>query len=81
MERRSRQTANAHDQPGVLDLAALIQKFRSLSAALRILQRLDQILDPIGLVRFDVVIEKNEPLPSGGLRAEIALVRKVERLS
>jgi hypothetical protein len=80
MKRCSGQPARAHDQPGVLDLSVLVKQFRRDRAHLGILQRLDQILDPIRLRSLHVVVEKNQPLPSRGLRADVAFVGKIERL-
>lgn len=63
MKRRSRQSAHAHDQAGMLDLARLVKQLRRYRADLRILQRLDQVLNPIRLLRFDVVVKKKPGAP------------------
>ena len=65
---------------GVLNFTRLVQQFRRDRADLRIFQRLDQVLDPIRLVGLDVIVQKNQPITRRGLRAGIALVRKVKRL-
>ena len=70
------QPAHAHDQTGVLNFSGLVKELRRNRAHLGILQRLDQILDPIGLVGLDVVIEKNQPLARGRFRADDCICRK-----
>ena len=79
MERCSGQPAHSHHQAGVLDFPSLIKHFRRDRAHLRILQGLDQILNPLRPLGFDIVIEKNQSFSRGRLGAEIAFVGKVKR--
>ena len=80
MKSSSGQAANSHDQASMLNSPALVEKFWRHRAHLRILQRFDQILNPTGLRRFNVIVEKNETGARGGGRTEIAFIGEVERL-
>ena len=63
----------------MLDFSRLVKKLGCNCTNLRIFERLDNILDPIGLVCLYVVVEKNQPFSSGCLRAKVALLGKVKR--
>ena len=72
------QTANSSDKAGVLNSAGRLEKLRRDRADLRVLQRLDHILNPVTLLGFNVVIQKNEAFAGSHLRARIAFCRKIE---
>jgi hypothetical protein len=65
MESRPDQPAHSRDEAGVLNLSRLVNQLRRDRANLRILEGLDQILNPVGLHALDIVIEKDEARAGG----------------
>ena len=62
MHGRAHQSAHTSDQAGVLNSPCRVKQFRRDRTNVLILQRLDEVLNPIALARFDVIIKKNYAL-------------------
>ena len=72
-------SAHTSDQAGVLNARCRVKQFRRDRANVLILQGFDDILNPIALPRFNVVVKKNYALATCHLSACVAFSGKVER--
>ncbi|MGH7935383.1 MAG: hypothetical protein ACREF8_00040, partial [Chthoniobacterales bacterium] len=74
------QAAHARNQARMLNCPGRVKQLRRDCTDLTVFQRLDEILNPIALDAFDVVIKENEPRAAGDFRAPVALLGKIKAL-
>src|SRR6266545_6430668 len=79
MQGCAHQSAHTSDQAGVLNSPCRVKQFRRDRTNVLILQGLDDVLKPIALARFYVIIKKNDALATCHLSACVAFCGKVER--
>ena len=79
MQGCSHQPAYTGDQAGVLNSTCRVKQFRRNRTDFLVLQWFDDVLNPIALSRFNIIVEKNDTFAARRLRAGVAFCGKVER--
>ena len=73
------QSAHTRDEAGVLNSAGSVKQFRRDRTHFLVLQRFNDVLNPIPLSGFNVVVEKNYPFAACRFCAGVAFRGEVER--
>ena len=80
MKGGSRKIAHARDETGVLNSPGIVKQLWRDRSNIGIFKWLDHVLDPIGLIGFNVVVQENETRTGSRFRSSVTFRRKVEGL-